>query len=163
VRLRTILILLVLIGSAVLSSKIFAQEEPSIHGTNKADQVFQERGLAIRGYDPVAYFNDKKPMKGKKEFEYSYMGAKWRFASAENEQQFSKDPAKYAPQYGGYCAYGMSHGYAASIDPKAWSLVEGKLYLNYNLDVRKEWDKDIPGHIVKANSNWPRIPKKPNE
>ncbi len=71
-----------------------------------------------------------------------------------------KDPDQYAPQYGGYCAFGMSHGYAAPIDPKAWTVVEGKLYLNYSFDVRREWNKNIPGFISKANQNWPKIPKK---
>jgi YHS domain-containing protein len=137
-----------------------AQDEPSINGTKKADRIFQHDGFAIRGYDPVAYFTDGKPVRGKKEFEFEYNGARWLFASAANQQAFSAEPEKYLPQYGGYCAYGMSHGYAAPIEPDAWSIVDGKLYLNYNLDVRKEWNKDIPGYISKADVNWPKIPKK---
>ena len=158
-----LLILILLLGCLPLASVVLAQEEPSIFGTKKADPVFQDRGVAIRGYDPVAYFNQGKAVKGKKDFEYQYMGATWRFIDAENRDAFTKDPDKYAPQYGGYCAFGMSHGYAAPIDPKAWSVVEGKLYLNYNLEVRKEWNKDIPGFIGKANENWPKIPKKSRE
>ena len=152
------LVLFLLFGFAL--NAVFAQDEPSIHGTRKADPVFQEHGLAIRGFDPVAYFDQQKPLKGKKEFEYRYRGASWRFSSADNRERFSNDPEKYAPQYGGYCAYGMSHGYAAPIDPEAWSIIEGKLYLNYNLDIQSEWNKNIPGYILKANENWPRIPKK---
>ncbi len=155
-----LLILCLLLGCIPLAGPALAQEEPSIYGTKKADLIFQDHGIAIRGYDPVAYFNQGKPLKGKKDFEYRYMGTTWRFVSAENRDAFTKDPDKYAPQYGGYCAFGMSHGYAAPIDPKAWSVVEGKLYLNYNLDVRKEWNKNVPGFITKANENWPKIPKK---
>jgi YHS domain-containing protein len=144
----------------LVSCVALAQDEPSINGTKKADPVFQDKGLAIRGFDPVAYFMSAKPVKGKKEFEYRYWGAMWRFASAENKKLFADHPEKYAPQYGGYCAYGMSHGYAAPIDPQAWTVLDGKLYLNYDLDVRKEWNKDIPGFIAKADENWPKIPKK---
>lgn len=140
---------------------ILRAEEPSIHGTLKADPVFQDsKGLAIRGYDPVAYFLAKKPVKGKSEFEHAWMGATWRFSTAANRDLFIMNPEKYAPQYGGYCAYGMSRGYAAPIDPKAWTVVDDKLYLNYDRDVRNLWNDDIPGHIARANQNWPRIPKK---
>ena len=114
-------------------------------------------GLAIRGYDPVAYFTDKKPVKGSGDFELEWKGATWRFASAAHRDAFAKSPDKYAPQYGGYCAYGVSRGYAVGIDPEAWHVVDAKLYLNYNLDVRKEWRKDIAGHITKADRNWPKI------
>lgn len=156
-RLFVFILMVVCITTA---STALSQDEPSIHGMKKADLIFQERGLAIRAYDPVAYFNQGKPVKGKKDFEYRYMGATWRFVNAENKDAFMKDPDQYAPQYGGYCAFGMSHGYAAPIDPKAWSVVEGKLYLNYSLDVWREWNKNIPGFIAKADQNWPKIPKK---
>lgn len=153
--------MMILFLGLVLSAGILAaQDLPSVNGNQQADGIFQIDGLAIRGYDPVAYFTEGKPVEGKKEFEHSYSGATWRFSTSENREAFKKDPEKYMPQYGGYCAFGMSRGYAAPIDPQAWTTVDGKLYLNYNLDVRKEWSKDIPGLISKANENWPKIPKK---
>jgi YHS domain-containing protein len=114
-------------------------------------------GVAIDGYDPVAYFTDGKAVEGSKSHEYKWNGAKWRFASAANRAKFVSDPRKYAPQYGGYCAFGVSRGYAVGIDPEAWSIVDGKLYLNYNLEVRSEWMKDPKGYIRKADVNWPSI------
>lgn len=114
-------------------------------------------GLAVKGFDPVAYFTDGKPVQGTKEFEYSWMNATWRFASAAHRDAFAAEPAKYAPQYGGYCAYGVSKGYAVNVDPEAWRIVDGKLYLNYNKEVREAWMKDIPGFIRKADQNWPKI------
>ncbi len=114
---------------------------------------------AISGYDPVAYFTDGKPVKGKKAFRHKWMGATWSFASAKNRDLFQKDPKKYAPQYGGYCAYAVSQGVTADIDPNAWKIVGGKLYLNLSPDVQAIWEKDIPGYIVQANKNWPNILK----
>lgn len=114
-------------------------------------------GVAVKGYDVVAYFTDSKPVKGSDDFEFTWMDATWRFASAAHRDAFAKNPSKYAPQYGGYCAYGVSKGYAVNIDPEAWHISGGMLYLNYNLDVRKEWLKDIPGYVRKADQNWPQI------
>ena len=82
------------------------------------------------------------------------------FASAASRDAFRAAPAKYAPQYGGYCAYGMASGYKAPIEPDAWTIVEGKLYLNYNLSVRSRWSADIPGYIGKADANWPTVRSK---
>ena len=112
---------------------------------------------AIKGYDPVAYFTEGRPVKGSGEFEYEWMGADWRFASAENRNAFAADPEKYAPQYGGYCAFGVSGGYKAAIDPAAFTIVDGKLYLNYNRDVQKKWGADIRGYVAKADKNWPSV------
>ncbi len=117
-------------------------------------------GVAIKGYDPVAYFIDGKPVSGSGEFEYVWMGAKWHFASAENRDLFIRNPEKYAPKYGGYCAYAVSVGTTADIDPEEWNIVEGKLYLNLNRKIRDKWSKDIPGNIKKADQNWPAIIKK---
>lgn len=114
-------------------------------------------GVAIKGYDPVAYFMDGRPEKGRKEFQYVWNGAKWRFASQEHLDLFKSNPARYAPRYGGYCAYAVSQGKTADIDPDAWNIVNGRLYLNLNKDVQKLWSKDIPGYIRKADRNWPRI------
>jgi YHS domain-containing protein len=121
--------------------------------------IYAEDGLAIKGYDPVAYFTDEKPVAGKPEFGYDWMGAKWLFSSAEHRDAFAKEPEKYAPQYGGYCAYGVSQGYAVKIEPDAWTIVNGKLYLNYDRGVQKTWEKDIPGYIAKADKNWPGVLK----
>jgi len=114
-------------------------------------------GLALKGYDPVAYFTDGKPVRGKAEFSASHEGATYRFASAANRDAFAAAPAKYAPQYGGYCAFGMASGYKAPIEPDAWTVVEGKLYLNYNQSVRRQWSSDVPGYVRKADANWPTV------
>ena len=113
--------------------------------------------VAVEGYDVVAYFTDGKAVRGDNDFEHEWMGATWRFASAAHRDAFAKDPGKYAPQYGGYCAFGVSRGYAVGIDPDAWKIVDGKLYLNYNAEVQQTWLGDVPGHIRKANENWPKV------
>lgn len=115
--------------------------------------------IAVQGYDPVAYFTDGKPVKGTKNFSWSYMGAEFRFASAANRDAFKADPAKYAPQYGGYCAWAVSQGYHAKGDAKNWKIVDGRLYLNYNTSIQKKWEADIPGFIAAADTNWPAINK----
>ena len=114
-------------------------------------------GIAIKGYDPVAYFTDSKPVEGSSDFALEWNGAKWRFANAAHLAAFKATPEKYAPQYGGYCAWAVSQGYTAGIDPAAWKIVEGKLYLNYSTDIQKKWSGDIPGNIGKADKNWPVI------
>ena len=116
------------------------------------------RGLAIKGYDPVAYHEKNEPLKGSNEYEFEWKGAKWRFASAAHRDLFASDPEKYAPRYGGYCAWAVSQGYTASVDPeKAWNIVDGKLYLNYNVEIKEKWEMDIPGHIQQADANWPGV------
>jgi len=111
---------------------------------------------AIRGYDPVAYFIMGEPTPGKNRYSTKWQGAIYRFSSADNLVLFKSDPERYAPQYGGYCAYAMSRGALANTDPAAWSIVNGKLYLNFSPAVQKRWRQDIPGHIRAANRNWPR-------
>ncbi len=119
--------------------------------------IFSTSEGAIEGYDPVAYFTEEQPVKGKDEYSFEYNGGVFKFASAENLALFTANPEKYAPQYGGYCAYAVSEGYTAKIDPDAWTIVDDKLYLNYNQSIRKRWSKDIPGRIAKANENWPKV------
>lgn len=114
-------------------------------------------GVAIKGYDPVAYFTEKNPVKGDSEFDYEWSGAKWRFASEKHLELFKTDPEKYAPRYGGYCAYGVANNYLVKIEPEAWTVYEGRLYLNYSLKVREQWKEDIPGNIRKADTNWPNL------
>ena len=112
---------------------------------------------ALSGYDPVAYFTDAKPVEGSSNFTYDYQGATWLFASAEHRDLFIADPAKYAPQYGGYCAWAVAQGKSASGDPQFWMIVDGKLYLNYDAGVQKKWEADISGFIKSADVNWPKV------
>lgn len=121
------------------------------------DPVFETDGVAIAGYDAVAYFTDAKAVEGTKRHSFDWYGATWHFVSEANRDIFAEDPEKYAPQYGGYCAFGVSRGYAVKVDPTAWKIARGKLYLNYNHEVQAEWAKDIAGHIEKADANWPKV------
>ena len=143
----TILIALGLLAQAALSPA-FAKD-PVYTGTFSS--------LAVSGYDPVAYFTEAKPVEGSSEHEYEWNGATWRFSNAENLNSFKSNPQAYAPQYGGYCAWAVSQGYTASSVPEAWRIVDGKLYLNYSKGVQKTWAQDIPGNIVKADTNWPKV------
>lgn len=119
--------------------------------------IFQsDKGIAVDGTDVVAYFTLSVPTKGKPEFSYSWNGATWLFANADHLTKFKAEPEKYAPQYGGYCSYAVSKGKTASISPKAWTIVDGKLYLNH-LFAQGPWKKDIPGLITKADQNWPAV------
>jgi YHS domain-containing protein len=122
--------------------------------------VYADGAGAIKGYDPVAYFTSGRPVKGSEKFTHEWNGATWRFANVENRDRFAAAPQKYAPQYGGYCAYGVANGYTVKIEPDAWSIVDGKLYLNYNKSVQATWKSDIPGYIQKANANWPKALEK---
>jgi YHS domain-containing protein len=113
-----------------------------------------------KGYDVVAYFTDGKATKGQPQFTTEHAGVRYQFASAANRDAFKGDPAKYAPQYGGYCAWGVAKGGLYDVDPeKAWSVVDGKLYLNYDASVKQTWSQDIPGNISKADANWPKLAK----
>lgn len=113
--------------------------------------------VAVKGYDTVAYFQSGEPTKGSKKFTHSWQGAEWRFASAANRDLFVADPEAYAPQFGGYCAWAVSQGYTAGIDPNAWKIVDDKLYLNYSKKVQAKWEKDVPGHIKAAEKHWPEL------
>ena len=108
----------------------------------------------------VAYFKESKPVQGKKNFLYQWHDAYWLFSTKENLEAFSKEPQKYAPQFGGYCAWGLAEGHKAPTQPDAWTIVDEKLYFNYNTDVRNVWKKDIPGNIEKGNKNWQQIKDK---
>ena len=119
--------------------------------------IYAEDGIAVDGTDVVAYFTQNAPVAGNADITHDYMGATWRFVSAENRDAFAADPAAYAPQYGGYCAYAVSEGYTASTVPEAWSIVDGKLYLNYSTGVKGRWEQDIPGRISAADANWPKV------
>ena len=115
--------------------------------------------VAVAGYDAVSYFRGKGvPVKGSAAFKVSWKGAEWRFASAENAAAFKANPAAFAPQYGGHCAWAIAQGYLAPGDPTAYDIVGGKLYLNYDQGIRAKWRKDIPGFIAKGGPNWAKIP-----
>ncbi len=129
-------------------------------GRSLVDQVNKNgQGVALKGYDPVAYFEQGRPVKGSLKFPHEWMGATWWFASTENRALFSKDPQKFAPQFGGYCAYAVSEGYTANIDPEAWEIVDGKLYLNNSKGVQKKWEQDVQTRIGAAEKNWPSLHK----
>ncbi|MEO0573961.1 MAG: YHS domain-containing (seleno)protein [Pseudomonadota bacterium] len=136
---------------ATFSASAFADKDPVYTG------VFSS--TALSGYDTVAYFTDGKPVKGSKKFSTKHNGAKWLFASAANRDAFVANPEKYAPQYGGYCAWAVSQGYTASGDPTVWAIVDDKLYVNYNDDVGATWRKDPVGFIKLADTNWPNVLK----
>lgn len=122
--------------------------------------VFEQSGKAIRGYDPVAYFTERKPVLGKEEFNYNWNNATWYFSNQQHLDSFKVNPEKYTPQYGGYCAYGLSEGHKAPTSPDAWTILNGKLYLNYNLQVRGLWNKNREERIETADKNWPGIKDK---
>ncbi len=115
---------------------------------------------AIQGYDPVSYFTDGKPVKGQDTLTFDYLGAKWKFASQAHLDLFKADPEKYAPQYGGYCAYGVAQDALVSIEPDKFKIVDGKLYLNYDADVQAKWLKDPAGFIKQANAKFQALLKK---
>ena len=119
--------------------------------------VFQRRGRAIGGTDPVAYFTQGAPVDGSRAITHDWMGATWRFASEDHRAMFVADPVRYAPQFGGYCSWAVSQGYTAHGDKDAWTVHDGKLYLNYNKSVRNRWSGDIPGNVSKGKANWPKV------
>lgn len=141
---------------AILASAPFAAAVAGPAFAAKAP-IFQENGVAINGYDPVAYFTENAPVEGSKDHSVTYMGAMFLFASAENAALFESNPEQHAPQFGGYCAYAVSKGGTATTSPDAWTVYEGKLYLNFNKTVRSIWSEDIPGNIERANNNWPNV------
>lgn len=167
--------LIMVIGTGVLVTSAYlraTRERPAEDGQptasvvpqtsetlNEADDlamlINQEDGIAIAGTDPVAYFTENAPQQGNAEFQISWQGATWYFASAENRDLFAANPEQYAPQYGGYCAWAISQGYLAEIDPNAWTIVDDRLYLNFNQSIRKRWEDNRDQFIVEANRRWP--------
>lgn len=145
---------LILISSLTLYSiALFGQE------------IFTKDNFAIRGYDAVAYFKEQRPVEGKNEFKYDWSGATWKFSSLENLNEFKAMPEKFAPQFGGYCAYGISDGdgHKSPTSPDAFTIVDGKLYLNYNLKVRELWHKNRAERINVGKTNWEKLKATPLE
>lgn len=140
-------------GGALFGSDLFYQ----IMAEDKAP-VFATDGVAIRGYDPVAYFTESAPVEGSTAHESTWQGVTWRFASAENKTQFDSDPERFAPQYGGFCAWAVAEKSTLfSTQPQNWSIVDDKLYLNYNDGVQATWETDPAGFITQGDMNWPQI------
>lgn len=118
------------------------------------DDIFQPGGVAIGGYDPVAFFAQQKPVKGDPAYRFDWKDARWQFASQADLDSFRADPEKYAPQYGGYCAYGVSQGHKSPTKIDTWTVLDGKLYFNYNQEVKQLWNKDRAKYIEEANAIW---------
>ena len=137
----------------VLASNALSAKSP-------VDPVNHDRnGLAIKGYDAVGYFEQKRPVQGSTNFTYQWNGGTWQFESAQSRDLFISSPEKYAPQYGGYCAWAVSNNYTAPIDPEAWKIIDGKLYLNYSKRVQRMWEPEAARRIVDADRNWPGLHK----
>jgi len=123
------------------------------------DPIYTSRfsSLALKGYDAVSYFTQSKAVEGDKSITHEWQGATWRFANIANRDLFAADPAKYAPQYGGYCAWAVSRNSTASGDPEVWTVQNGKLYINYSKKIEKTWSQDIAGNVAKADTHWPGL------
>lgn len=143
---------LLVASTAIPSAPAFAVVPDSISAVNT-----DEQGIALHGYDPVAYFTVGAPTKGNASLTATYDGASYHFANAENLAKFKANPEAFAPQFGGFCAMGVALEKKLDGDPHVWKIVDGKLYLNVNADVSVAWQRDIPGNLEKANDYWPDI------
>src|SRR6186997_3245142 len=128
-----------------------------IQASAQKAEIFSPGGIAIKGYDAVAFFKQSKPVKGMEKFSYQWNNATWLFSNEENRAAFKKAPEKYAPQYGGYCAYGASEGHKAPTETDTWTVRNDKLYFNYNKKVKEMWQKDEENLIKIADQKWPEI------
>ena len=137
---------------AVVAASLAPLSAAAVDPVNQSVQ-----GVAVEGTDVVAYFQEGAPREGRSEFEHEWNGATWRFASQAHRDAFAADPERFAPQYGGYCAYAVAKGSTASIDPQAWTIVGDELYLNYSKSIQARWEQDIAGYVAKADVNWPGI------
>jgi YHS domain-containing protein len=139
------------LASILLATPTFAAELVNVSGASK---------VAINGYDPVAFFTDSKPVNGSPSISAKYQGAVYFFATEEHKTMFTQNPEKYAPQYGGFCAFGVAHGGLAPVDINTWQIRNGKLYLNLNPEILKKFNADFDGNIAKAEKNWPGLTQK---
>jgi YHS domain-containing protein len=145
----------------VLSLGACAATPGKVSVTRPVPAVNATRSVALESYDPVAYFLDGAPVKGNDRYVRQWHGVQWKFASPAHKEEFMANPERYAPQFGGYCAYAVSRGFTANGDPHQWAIVDGKLYLNNNAFAMKEWNQDRDGNIEAGQVNWPLIPKQP--
>jgi YHS domain-containing protein len=149
---------IVLLSGAVLAGGGVIAYRGLTSGPSKpVNTLDSPSGAAIKGYDPVAYFVAGKPMRGTSDHSVNHNGVTWLFANAGNKAMFEKEPAKFTPAFGGYCAYGVAQGYLVKIEPDAWSIRNGTLYLNYDAGVQKEWEKNATRYISTAEIKWPRL------
>ena len=149
--------LLAALALAVLATAAALGGAQAFFGSDDKTAYFAEDGVAIRGYDPVAYFDQGEAAEGSAEHSLEWQGVTWQFASADHRQAFEQNPEKYAPAYGGFCAYAVAKDQLASIDPEAWTIVDGTLYLNYSKSIQEKWEQDIPGYLERAEMNWPDL------
>ena len=150
---QTLLLRMIVVCAVALSIPSLRAETPT-----RVDEICKTiNGVALEGYDPVTYFTLGKPAVGVKEITTTWRGATWRFVSAENRDLFVSNPDKYAPQYGGYCAWGVSQGMLMTGDPECWEMVSGKLYLTQSAELCNTFKKDAFAYIFRANANWPGI------
>lgn len=133
----------VLVGGAEAQSKVLVN--------------VNRQGVALEGYDPVAFFSDSRAVKGNEQYQAHVGGATYLFSSAEHLATFQQEPARYTPQFGGYCAYGASQGHVAPVEISTWQILDGRLTLNYSKDVQQKFNKDVAGYLAKANAQWPRL------
>ncbi|HTL55426.1 MAG TPA: YHS domain-containing (seleno)protein [Candidatus Limnocylindrales bacterium] len=146
---RKFVLLMLLLSS---TASLFAQTKNLLN--------LDKNGLAVQGYDPVAFFTENKPVKGRMEFKSVHNGATYFFASGQDKARFDKEPSKYEPAYGGFCAFGVSKNKLVEIDPEAFQVVDGHLLLQYSKSVRNDFNKDTQGNLSKANANWPALVEK---
>lgn len=154
---RRIFLGLALSAAAVGAASLLIGNPATNPASAQQATVFTRDGLAVSGYDPVAYFTESKPVQGNPAIALDHGGARYIFSSEANREAFRKDPAKFAPQYGGYCAWAVSHGAKADADPTAWSIHEGRLFLNLNRSVHQSWVANLPANISRADANWPKL------
>ncbi len=140
----------------LMAGCLFAGDASAGNGKSAINTI-GSKGVAIRGYDPVAYFRAGGPVKGKAQYALEHSGATWHFSSAENRALFAADPDKYTPAYGGYCAYGVAKGGLYKIEPDAWSIRNGRLYLNFDRSVQAKWSKAPDKYVVTADRKWPGL------
>ncbi len=147
---RSRMIVTVITAAVIVGGGVYSR----LGGRFGSATIFTTSQGAIDGFDPVAYFRDGKPERGSDAHTVKWKGATWRFSSEEHRRMFTAEPDKYAPEYGGYCAYGMSEGYLAPIDPEAWTIVDGRLFLNFDPDVRTNWLETKDRRIPRADEHW---------
>ena len=156
--LKLTLLVILMLSTATISAKEKSNNEKANRAKSpKLLPIYAPEGLGAGGYDPVAYFKAKKPIKGKDQFVYRWKGVKWKFSSKQNLTAFKGNPLAYYPQYGGHCAYGVAGDYLVKGDPLAWTVLEGKLYLNYDKSVRRKWLRDTAGFLKRSEVNWPDL------
>ena len=142
------------LGLALSAPALLVLARPALA---REPDIYNDQGAAIDGSDAVAYFAENGPVAGSADHTVDWKGATWRFANAANADAFAANPEKFAPQFGGYCAFAASRGYLAPTTPEAWTIYEGQLFLNANLRARELWLRDVPGNIAKGRANWPGI------